>query len=418
MRMLRLRAYYNPEQTAAAHLDDDLSEALAMNDIFCVNYTPTPTRGISYEEYKKYKKGKNKEEYKYDNHMIIYRFLMFRERKNPIQRAIRYLLCSLKEYRLGTKEKNISIVFSSSTPPTQGLLSALVAKKLSKKYGHKVPFVFCLQDIFPDSLVNTKMTYKGSLIWKIGRKIEDYTYRCADKIITISDGFKSNIMAKGVPEGKIVVIPNWVNTDVVYPVERKDNILFDRYRLDRSLFYVSYCGNIGHSQNMDMLLDSAKMVNNPRIRFVIFGEGALKEYVKNRIENENIDNIIMIPYQDYSEIAHVFSLGDVGIIVSKPGVGISSIPSKALSIMAAARPVLASFDKNSELSYMIEKAQCGIVVSPDSKYDFVNAINTLYQNKYSVKGENGRNYVTTFRNKNVCTGKYVEVISECLRPLS
>lgn len=89
-------------------------------------------------------------------------------------------------YRYGVKYKNVDVIFANSTPPTQGMLAVFVKQKLSKN--KNIPFIYCLQDIFPDSLVNAKMTSKGSLIWKIGRKIEDYTYKSADEIITISDG--------------------------------------------------------------------------------------------------------------------------------------------------------------------------------------------------------------------------------------
>ena len=84
--------------------------------------------------------------------------------------------------------KNIDAIFATSTPPTQGVLCAMVAKRLSKKYKRKVPIVYNLQDVFPDSLVTTGLAKKGSLLWKVGRKIENYTYIHADKIIVLSHG--------------------------------------------------------------------------------------------------------------------------------------------------------------------------------------------------------------------------------------
>lgn len=80
------------------------------------------------------------------------------------------------------------------------------------------PIVYNLQDIFPDSLVGTGLAKKGGLLWKIGRVIEDFTYKHADKIIVISEDFKKNIMAKGVPEDKIVVVYNWVDQNAVVNV--------------------------------------------------------------------------------------------------------------------------------------------------------------------------------------------------------
>lgn len=410
MNILRLRAYYDPENTPGIHLDHDLSEALMSSRIHYISYTPTPTRGIAKEERKRYKARKT--ETLYDGYVVIKRFSMFPEGHNPIQRAIRYAACTLKEYFLGVKEKDIDVVYSSSTPPTQGMLSAMVAKKLSKRYGRKIPFIYSLQDIFPDSLVTAKMTQKGSIIWKIGRRIEDYTYRNADKIIVISEDFKANILQKGVPEEKVIVIPNWIDSNTVHPVVRGENILFDRFNLPREKFYVCYSGNIGHSQNIEMLLEAASRIQqiNKEIIFVIIGEGVEKESLISGIEKKKIDNIKVFPFQPYSDIAHVFSLGDADLIISKKGTGGSSVPSKTWSIMAAGRPILASFDIDSELANLITITNSGVSADADDVDGFVDAVIQLYTNEVSrvIMGNNGREYVSENLSKEVCTQRYID----------
>lgn len=413
MKILKLSAYYPPEQISSSHLSRDLTQAYLdagfVTDVFC----PTPTRGITDEERKKYKRIKYEE--MYDGRIVVRRFSMFREGKNPIQRAIRYVLVNLVQYFKGSRAKDIDVIMAGSTPPTQGLLCAMVKKKLSKRYKRNVPFIYNLQDIFPDSLVTAKMTKKGSLIWKIGRKIEDFTYRHADKIIVISEDFKRNIMEKGVPEGKIVIIPNWVNTDNVYAVERKDNILFERYGLDPEKFYVCYSGNIGHSQNMRMLLDAAKALSEELsdLRFVLIGEGAAEEEVKKAIADENIQNVIMLPFQPYEEISHVFSLGDAGLIISKPGIGNSSVPSKTWGIMAAERPIIASFDDDSELSRLIRRVGCGVTAAAsEDPTAFMDAVRALYGDRSGNRsmGQKGRQYLHDELDKDKCVGMYVELI--------
>ncbi len=404
MKILKLSPYCFPEQVSSSHLTNDLYEAYQRSGIETEIYCPTPTRGIDKETREKYKKIKYEE--RYDGTVKIHRFSMFREGRNPIMRAIRYILCNIIQYFKGCQAKNIDLIFGASTPPTQGLLCALVKKRL------KVPFIYNLQDIFPDSLVNTGLTRKGSILWKIGRKIEDYTYRHADKIIVISDGFKKNIMAKGVPEEKIEVIPNWVDTSDVYPVERKDNIIFDRYNIDRNKFIISYCGNIGHTQNMDMLLDAAKELQDKLLQllFVLIGEGAEKAHVEERIYKEHISNVMLLPFQPYEDIAHVFSLGDVGLIISKPGVATNSVPSKTWSYMAAAKPILASFDEDSDLCMLINRIGCGFVLA-ESKELFIKTIyNILKSNELMNIGKRGIEYLKLNLNKTTCVNKYVEII--------
>ena len=321
-------------------------------------------------------------------------------------RALRYFLISAIQLWKGIWSKDIDLIYVASTPPTQGALAAMV-KKIKR-----VPFVYNLQDIFPDSLVGTGLAQKGGLLWKIGRVIENFTYRNADKIIVISEDFKKNIMAKGVPEEKIVVIYNWVDEQAVVDVPRSENKLFDMYGLDKNKFYVTYNGNIGLTQNMDMLMEVAKALEaNEDIQFVLVGNGAYKEKLEQIIKERNIMNVTLLPFQPYEDISHVFSLGDVSLVISKPGVGANSVPSKTWSIMSASRPVLANFDEN-ELKTIVEKNNCGIFTKAGDKVAFTDAILKLYHDRELCRemGKNGRKFVMANLTKEIGTQKYVDVI--------
>ena len=413
MKILKLSSYFYPERVASSHLGDDLNEAYKRAGIITENYVPTPSRGIDKETRKKYKKIRYEE--LLDGSIHVHRFPLMKEGKNPIMRAFRYVRCNMKQYKYAKKAKDIDLIFGSSTPPTQGYLCAKLKKKLSKKYGHSVPFIYNLQDIFPDSLVHTGLTKKGSLLWKIGRKMEDKIYNAADKIVVISEGFKENIMAKGVPADKIVLIENWIDVNEVVPVPREENDLFDKFGLDRSKFYICYSGNVGHTQNMNMLLDTAKRIAavNGDIHFVIIGAGAAKAHVCERIEKEAIENVHTFPFEDYKNIAKVFSLGDMGLIISKAGVGSNSVPSKTWSIMSAARPVLASFDKGGDLDRVIGRENAGVCIAPADTDGFYNAILAAYENREDLAlwGKNGRAYVEKNLTTEIGTGKWVDLIT-------
>src|SRR5574344_699976 len=210
MRVLMLPAYYHPEQAASSYLWENINEAVIDNGLDLLVYTPTPCRGVDDTTRKEYCINKN--EVLRDGHWVVNRFAMYKECKNPIMRAFRYVLCGLKQYWHGVTAKDIDVLFIVSTPPIQGALGALIKK------WRKIPMVYNLQDIFPDSLVGTSLARKGGLLWKIGRVIENFTYRNADKIIVISEDFKKNIMAKGVPENKIEIVYNWVDEQAVVDV--------------------------------------------------------------------------------------------------------------------------------------------------------------------------------------------------------
>ena len=404
MRILQLAGYFFPEKAASIYLEENRCDAFSKAGFYSLVYAARPQRGLSEEEYEDFKHKKL--EMMYDNGVEVHRFAMYREGKNPVLRALRYFLISIIQFWNGVWAKDIDLIYVASTPPTQGALAAIV-----KKF-KRVPFVYNLQDIFPDSLVGTGLSQKGGLLWKIGRLIENFTYRNADKIIVISEDFKKNIMAKGVPDEKIVVIYNWVDEQAVVDVPRVENKLFDKYGLDRNKFYVTYNGNIGLTQNMDMLLEVAKALEaNEDVQFVLVGNGAYRDQVQQIIKDRNISNIHLLPFQPYEDISHVFSLGDVSLVISKPGVGANSVPSKTWSIMSASRPVLANFDEN-ELKSIIEKNHCGIFTKAGDKVAFTDAILKLYNdcNLCEEMGRNGRQFVMENLTKEVGTQKYVNVI--------
>ena len=409
MKLLYLKTYYEPESIASPYLGIQTQEAFAHEGFKMELFTPTPSRGLDKKTIKKYRKIRI--EHKLNGRLTVRRFPLYAEGKNPILRAFRYFIQCIKLFFIGVFNKNAKdsdIIMVSSTPPIIGPTAAII-----KKFRH-IPFIYNLQDIFPDSLVGTGLAKKDGILWKIGRVIEDFTYRNAEKIIVISQDFKRNIMAKGVPEEKIEVIYNWVDEQAVVNIPRSENKLFEKYNLNPNKFYVTYCGNIGLTQNMDLLLDVAKELSTEaNIHFVLVGEGADKARVKSRVENENINNISFLPFQPYEDISHVFSLGDAGLIISKPGVGENSVPSKTWSIMSAECPVIANFDEN-EIKTILSENNCGIFTKSGDKEAFKNAILELYNNKDKAVqlGKNGRQFIMENLTREIGTSKYVKVVKE------
>ena len=410
MKIITFASYYFPESVASPYLGEQLREAIAAADMKLDLFVPIPTRGITEEQRIEY--SRRRVERKYNDKITIHRIPLMKEHKNPLQRAFRYFIQCVKYYFIGSFSKvgkEADLLLVSSTPPILGATTALIKKH------RNIPFVYDLQDIFPDSLVGTGLAKKGGLLWKIGRVIENFTYKHADKIIVISEDFKKNIMAKGVPEDKIAVVYNWVDQNKVVDVPREENKLFDAYGLERSKFYITYNGNIGLTQNMDMLLEVAKALQEEYkdIHFVLVGNGAYLDEVKRKVADQQLDNVHLLPFQPYEDISHVFSLGDASLVISKPGVGANSVPSKTWSIMSASRPVLANFDEN-ELKTIIENNHCGIFTKAGDKEAFKESILTLYNHRELCQeyGRNGRKFVLDNLTREVGTQKYVDVIKE------
>lgn len=401
-----LNAYYKPEKVASMYLLTNLVEDLAIYQNEIEIYTPIPSRGISDDlrfYYTKYKK----EESLFEDKVKIHRISLMKEGKNVFVRAIRYLLLNYL-FIVKALKTDADILFLYSTPPTQGLVGGIV-KKIKK-----IPFVYNLQDIFPDSLENTGIASKNSFIYKIGKKIEDYTYKKADRIITISENFKTNIMNKGVPDEKIDVVYNWVDEKAVVPVKRSDNYLIKKYNLDPNLFYVVYAGNLGKSQNIDIIFQCAKQLYREKIMFIIFGSGTEENYYREKNNKMGLSNLKLFPIEPYEKVSHVYSLGDVCLVTCKKGVGKSGLPSKTWSILSAGSIPIASFDKGSELEKIINENNLGGFADAEDSEALSDEIVRFYKNQEKNKAirENSRKFVLDNLSRNTSTRKIENILKE------
>lgn len=412
MKGLFINAYFQPEVIAFTHLERDLIEGLLEAGHSLSVLCPTPTRGIDDATAVRYRRIR--QESLYNGKVNVRRFSAPREGKNPIIRAFRYFWCNLMEYQLGKKYMDVDAVFCVSTPPTQGLLCAMVSRTLSRKCGRKIPFIYSLQDVFPDSLVTTGLTRKDSLLWKIGRKIENFTYRHADRIIVISESMKRNILEKGVPEEKIEVISNWIDVDATQPVPRNENRLFEEFGLSRDKFTVVYAGNFGAAQGAEVVLSAAELLKDRAdIQFAVFGGGAGFEAAKTSVAEKGLTNVVISSLLSQERVPEVYSLGDVALITCKKGVGGSGMPSKTWSIMACGTPIIAAFDTDSELAEIITRAKAGVCVEPEDAAALAEAV--LDMKERSACYANGREFVTQHADKKACVAKYIDVLRECAR---
>ena len=404
MRILFLNAYFEPEQIASTHLEKDLIEAIVKDGHDICVICPTPTRGVSKATIKEYRRIRS--EVRYDGHVRVTRFWAPTEGKNPLIRAFRYFWCNYRTYQIGKKMKQCDLVYCDSTPPTQGWIAGKVAGKL------KTPLAYSLQDIFPDSLASAGLTNEGSLLWNLGRRIENQTYKHCNRIIVISDAMKRNLLQKGVDQRKIVVINNWIDTDKIRPVMRQENQLFDEFGVDRAAFIVLYAGNFGESQGAEIVLDAAESLQNRTdICFVIFGGGSGYDKAVRRAESMN--NVFIHSLMPSNRISEVYSMGNVALITIKKGIGKAAMPSKTWSIMACNTRIIASCDLDSELCDIIRRSNAGICVEPQNKNELVRAILEEYQMEPDMHTDT-RKTVMQIASKNVCTTAYLKQFKACL----
>lgn len=401
MKILIPFSYYHPEQCAGLFVIDDMTEIAARDGIESLITVPSPTRNVPADA-----KWKRNEDL-WEGKVKVHRFHMYGEGKDPVLRALRYLLCEMVQLHF-MLWKDYDVAFIDSTPPIQGLKLPIA------RFFRKKPIVYNAQDLFPETLSGTGLANQGGLLWKIGMWVSNVTFRNSDIIITISSDIKRSMIARGVQSEKIEVVFNWVDEKTVHPIAKENNPLFEEFGLSRDKFTIVYAGNLGNAQNIGIVLDGAKELQD--VQFAIFGSGGLENEIRRRINENELTNVHLNPLQPIERVSYVYSLGDACIVSCKEGLGGSAMPSKSWSIMSCGRPIVASFDEG-ELKEILENSNSGVFSHAGNVHEFVNAIKYLQENpKRCIEmGKNARQFILDNLTKEVGAKKYVDIIKSVVK---
>ncbi len=415
MKILLLNAYFQPEQIAFTHLEKDLLEAFSEKEYEVDIITPLPTRGVERKVRKQY--FKLRKEFLYGGYIRVHRFWAPNEGRHPISRALRYFWCNLREYQIAKRFKDVDVVLAYSTPPTQGLVAGKVKNYIKKHGNANVRFIYNLQDIFPDSAVNAGLFQEKSVLYKVGRLMEDSIYQSADCIIVISKKCENNLLRKAVPIEKIKLISNWIDISTVNHVDRKDNKLMEELSIEKDKFLVVYAGNMGEAQGVEVIVKAAEILKfNTDISFILFGGGAKYNEVKQKVQG--MSNIKVFPLMGQDRISEVYSLGDVALITCRRGTGGAGLPSKLWSIMACETYIVASFDVDSDLNTILTESGCGKCVYPGDAEALADMLQNVYkQNAHNNRVSSAKDYVVAYANKDICVEKYCSLLktSNCCK---
>lgn len=229
----------------------------------------------------------------------------------------------------------------------------------------KAVITFNVQDIFPYNLACTGSLKRSSPIFKILASIQRYGYKHSDHVITISEDMKDTLVEDGTPSEKIEVIYNWSYQDE--PYENVD-LTPVSYLFDKRYFNIVYAGNIGVMQNVDILIEAAKLMkDDEKYWFHIIGNGVYKEKLEARAKEYGIKNITFWPMQPPELAPVIYSAADVNVIPLVKDVYRTALPSKTATCMACGKPIIFAIGRDSQFGQRVEKeAGCVVVDSDDS----------------------------------------------------
>jgi len=236
--------------------------------------------------------------------------------------------------------------------------------------------IYNAQDLFPEAYLASQEVRPGWLARAMSGLITRI-YRASDRISVITGSFAEAIAARGIDRGKVVTIPNFVDTTAVKPLPRA-NSFRRRHALDNR-YVIMYAGNIGYTHGTELLVDAAeKLAAIPDIFFLVIGGGSKQADLARLARERRVPNMQFLPTQPCGVLPEMLAAADVFVLTSKPGVGETSFPGRIYNFLLAARPVVASFDENSDLARVLRSAGAGIITTPGNVEEFCQALTTLY----------------------------------------
>jgi colanic acid biosynthesis glycosyl transferase WcaI len=274
------------------------------------------------------------------------------------------------------------------SPPLGLGLSAIILSRWAN-----VPYIFDVQDLQPDAAADLGMLPKPVL--PALYRLEAMAYRNAALILTVTEGMRQRIIAKGIHANKVAIVPPPADNDLFGVGSAVDGHEFRNRKRLHGKTIVAHSGNMGVKQGLDIVLDAAlQFRDQPDIAFLLAGDGAMKSNLENRAASLNLDNLQFLPLQEQAQYLQMLAAIDIALIVQQSSVSDIAFPSKTVTLLSAARPVAAAVSADSEIGRVICASEGGVISQPEKAPALARSIRELYHDPHRrfLMGECGRRY--------------------------
>jgi len=325
--------------------------------------------------------------------------------RSAVRRIAGYTSYALSASTIGAAViKKADVAYVDQGPATVGLPACVL------RLIRGIPFVYNVQDLWPDTLASTGMLNNRFMLWTVSKWCQ-FCYRCASKIVVITPGFKQKLRERGVPEDKIEVIYNWCDDSQICRAEKNQELANAFGMAGR--FNVVFAGNIGAAQAMNAVLEAAKIIalQASLVQFVFIGGGVEVEPLKEKAAALDLKNVLFHKRQPVSEIGKILCLADVLLVHLKDDPLFQiTIPSKTQAYMAIGRPILMGV--KGDAADLVIKAKTGLVCEPENPRSIAEAVvklSSMSKTDLDEMGENGRRFYERELSFDIAARKYEKV---------
>lgn len=311
-----------------------------------------------------------------------------------------------KAIKESSKQKDVDVVFATSTPLTVGYVALrLKAKK-------KWPYVFEVRDLWPEFPIEVG-AIKNKLTIRLLRRLEKCIYDKSEHIVALSPGMKEGVIMAGVLEEKVSMIPNMAKPDKFYPHEPNQEIA-NRFGIDLTKFNVIHFGSMGRANGLQYIIEAAKCLKDAGdddVRFIFMGSGATEPVIKKLSEDYGLNNVSFLGSHKMNVVAEVVNCCDASIttFLNLPVLKTNS-PNKLFDSLSAGKPIIvnsAGWTKD-----MVEQEHCGFYVDVEHPEELAQKLGFYKGQKEILKqmGENARRLSLEVYDKDILAAKVADVL--------
>lgn len=434
---------FSPDGVSTAYLYNDIALRLQQRGYEVVVLTTTPHFNIVPEQVEKqpmkWKVWGFCKVSKFNGMTVLH--VPQKKFKSTVLRLLGFVYWHIVSFIIGLTIKHVDLILSPSPPITVGWMNL----GLAKLKGCKV--VYNVQEIYPDIL-----KLKGGITLKFLRWMEHKVYNGSDAVTTIDKVFHDTIEPRFKDQGKLHIIPNFVDTELYHEVvvqsssssrvqdtsrigelenatsknSENSKLATDSklYTLNSELFpdteniKLLYAGNIGHAQSWEPLIELADRTRDLNVEYIVIGEGAKRGYVEEEIQKRGLDKLHLLPYQPRELMPAILSYSDASFIFMAPEMDGDGFPSKVYTIMACERPLLVLSGDNTPIINFLKGKNCAKLITEqdfDKKVDeMVLWLKSVTKEDLAQMGKNGLAEIQAKYTKEKVTDMYVDLVDSLL----
>ena len=406
MKILYISQYFPPEIAAPAVRVSELSRhwVAVGHEVSVLTGFPNHPTGVVHPEYRSKLRRLVFRERMEEVH-VVRTWLWPKPNRKALGRILNFVSFAVSAAIAGLFLSRPDVVIATSPQLLVGLTGWWLAR------AKRVPFVFEVRDLWPESLSAVGMGNDQSLLHHTLAMIAGFLYRQSDRIVVVTPAFKQHLMENwNVPAAKISVVPNGVETELFSP--DKTNASLKQELGVEGKFIACYIGTMGMAHGLETVLEAAAELNNiaPHVLFLLVGEGATKEKIAARAQSMGLSNLRIIDSQPREKIPSYICMSDACLVLLKrTAVFETVIPTKMLEYMSCARPVILAVD--GQARKIVQEAQAGLCIQPENAVELVQAVTRLAADHALRKslGNNGRRCILKHFSRQQTAIAYLDV---------